>query len=89
MLAEPNLTVISGQPASFLVGGQFPIPVPGGSLGQVTIDYKTYGVSLSFLPTVFSDGRISVHVAPEVSQLSTPECGDRYRPAAPRSSSRR
>jgi pilus assembly protein CpaC len=71
MLAEPNLTVISGQPASFLVGGQFPVPVPGGSLGQTTIDYKNYGVSLNFLPTVFSDGRISIHVAPEVSQLSS------------------
>jgi pilus assembly protein CpaC len=70
MLAEPNLTVISGQPASFLVGGQFPVPVPG-ALGQVTIDYKNYGVSLSFLPTMFSDGRISIHVAPEVSTLST------------------
>jgi pilus assembly protein CpaC len=70
MLAEPNLTVISGQPASFLVGGQFPIPVAGGALGQVTVDYKNYGVSLSFLPTMFSDGRISIHVAPEVSQLN-------------------
>lgn len=70
-LAEPNLTVISGQPASFLVGGQFPIPVPGGGLGQVTIEYKNYGVSLGFLPTVFNDGRISIHVAPEVSQLSS------------------
>jgi pilus assembly protein CpaC len=70
-LAEPNLTVISGQPASFLVGGQFPIPVPGGAVGQTTIDYKNYGVSLSFLPTVFNDGRISIHVAPEVSQLSS------------------
>ena len=70
MLAEPNLTVISGQPASFLVGGQFPVPVPG-ALGQVTIDYKNFGVSLSFLPTMFSDGRISIHVAPEVSALST------------------
>lgn len=69
-LAEPNLTVISGQPASFLVGGQFPIPVPGGALGQITIDYKNYGVSLGFVPTVYSDGRISIHVAPEVSQLS-------------------
>jgi len=70
MLAEPNLTVISGQPASFLVGGQFPVPVPG-ALGQVTIDYKNFGVSLSFLPTMYSDGRISIHVAPEVSSLST------------------
>lgn len=65
------MTVISGQPASFLVGGQFPIPVPGGALGQVTIEYKNYGVSLSFLPTVFNDGRISIHVSPEVSQLSS------------------
>jgi pilus assembly protein CpaC len=71
LLAEPNLTVISGQPASFLVGGEFPIPVPGGATGQITIDYKSFGVSLSFLPTMFSDGRISIHVAPEVSQLST------------------
>jgi pilus assembly protein CpaC len=71
MLAEPNLTVISGQSASFLVGGQYPIPVAGGALGQVTVDYKNYGVSLSFLPTMFSDGRISIHVAPEVSELST------------------
>jgi pilus assembly protein CpaC len=71
MLAEPNLTVISGQPASFLVGGQYPIPVAGGALGQVTVDYKNYGVSLSFLPTMFSDGRISIHVAPEVSELSS------------------
>jgi pilus assembly protein CpaC len=69
-LAEPNLTVISGQSASFLVGGQFPVPIAGGALGQVTVDYKNYGVSLAFLPTVFSDGRISIHVAPEVSQLS-------------------
>ncbi len=74
-LAEPNLTVISGQPASFLVGGQFPVPVPGGALGQTTIDYKNYGVSLNFLPTVFSDGRISIHVAPEVSQLSSANAG--------------
>jgi pilus assembly protein CpaC len=70
MLAEPNLTVISGQPASFLVGGEFPVPVPG-ALGQVTIDYKNFGVSLAFLPTMFSDGRISIHVAPEVSSLSS------------------
>ncbi|MDE2516422.1 MAG: type II and III secretion system protein family protein, partial [Rhodospirillales bacterium] len=70
LLAEPNLTVTSGQPASFLVGGQFPIPVGQGN-GQTTITFKNYGVMLSFIPTVFSDGRISLHVAPEVSQLST------------------
>ncbi len=67
ILAEPNLTVISGQPASFLVGGEVPVPVPGQN-GQVTISYKNFGVSLRFLPTVFSDGRISIHVSPEVSQ---------------------
>jgi len=67
ILAEPNLTVISGQKANFLVGGEDPIPVPGQN-GQVTIEYKKFGVSLSFLPTVYSDGRINIHVAPEVSQ---------------------
>jgi pilus assembly protein CpaC len=69
ILAEPNLTVMSGQPASFLVGGQFPIPVPQQN-NTITIDYKNFGVSLSFVPTVFSDGRINLHVAPEVSKLS-------------------
>ena len=67
MLAEPNLTVISGQKASFLVGGEIPVPVPGQN-GQVTVEYKNFGVSLSFIPTVFNDGRIDIHVAPEVSQ---------------------
>ena len=67
ILAEPNLTVISGQDASFLVGGEIPVPVPGQN-GQVTIEYKKFGVSLHFQPTVFSDGRISIHVLPKVSQ---------------------
>lgn len=70
ILTEPNLTVTSGQTASFLVGGEFPIPV-GQSNGQVTIEFKKYGITLAFLPTVFSDGRINLHVSPEVSQLST------------------
>jgi pilus assembly protein CpaC len=69
ILAEPNLTVLSGQTASFLVGGEFPIPV-GQQQGQVTIEFKKFGVSLVFLPTVFSDGRINLHVSPEVSQLT-------------------
>jgi pilus assembly protein CpaC len=69
ILAEPTLTVMSGQPASFLVGGEFPIPVSGGN-GQVTVSFKNFGVMLSFVPTVFSDGRISIHVAPEVSSTS-------------------
>jgi pilus assembly protein CpaC len=69
ILAEPNLTVMSGQQASFLVGGEFPIPV-GQQQGQVTIEFKQYGVALAFVPTVFSDGRINIHVSPEVSQLT-------------------
>jgi pilus assembly protein CpaC len=70
VLAEPNLTALSGETASFLAGGEFPIPVPGG-IGGVTVEYKQYGVSLSFTPTVLADGRISMRVRPEVSQLST------------------
>ena len=67
ILAEPNLTVISGQQASFLVGGEIPVPVPGQN-GTVTIEYKKFGVSLNFKPTVYSDGAISIHVHPKVSQ---------------------
>lgn len=70
MLAEPNLTAVSGETASFLAGGEFPIPI-SQTLGQVTVEYKQYGVSLSFTPTVLADGRISMRVRPEVSQLST------------------
>jgi pilus assembly protein CpaC len=70
VLAEPNLTAMSGQTASFLAGGEFPIPV-GQQAGQVTIEFKKYGVNLAFTPTVLSDGRINLKVAPEVSQLTT------------------
>jgi pilus assembly protein CpaC len=69
ILAEPNLTVMSGQPASFQVGGEYPIPVSQMN-NQVTITYKDFGVILNFLPTVMSDGRINLHVKPEVSELS-------------------
>lgn len=69
ILAEPNLTVMSGQQASFLVGGQFPIPIEQQN-NAISVDYKNFGVSLSFVPTVYSDGRINLHVAPEVSKLS-------------------
>jgi pilus assembly protein CpaC len=68
VLAEPNLTVMSGQPASFQVGGEFPIPV-GQQNGTITVDFKDYGILLTFLPTVMSDGRINIHVKPEVSEL--------------------
>jgi pilus assembly protein CpaC len=70
VLAEPNLTVMSGQAASFQVGGEYPIPVIGGALGQIVISYKDYGVMLNFVPTVLNDGRINLHVKPEVSELS-------------------
>ena len=69
MLAEPNLTAISGETASFLVGGEFPIPVAQQN-NQVTIEFKQYGVSLAFVPTVASDGQITLKVRPEVSQIT-------------------
>lgn len=68
-LASPNLTALSGETATFLAGGEIPIPVSQG-LGAVSVEYKQYGVSLAFTPTVLSDGRISIRVRPEVSQLS-------------------
>lgn len=68
-LANPNLTALSGETASFLAGGEFPVPL-SQALGQVTIEYKQYGVSLAFTPTVLGDGRISMRVRPEVSELS-------------------
>ncbi|MFC3068845.1 type II and III secretion system protein family protein [Phenylobacterium soli] len=70
ILAEPNLTAVSGEPANFLAGGEYPIPVPQGN-GQTTITYKTYGVSLSFVATILDANHISLKVKPEVSQLST------------------
>jgi len=69
-LAQPTLTALSGETASFLAGGEIPIPVPQYQ-GVTTIDYKQYGVSLSFTPTVLGDGRISLRVRPEVSQLDS------------------
>ncbi len=69
-LAEPNLVALSGDTASFLAGGEFPVPVPG-SLGTVTIDYKKYGVGLAFTPTVLNGGLINLKIEPEVSTLDT------------------
>ncbi|HEX8468291.1 MAG TPA: type II and III secretion system protein family protein [Allosphingosinicella sp.] len=68
-LAEPNLTALSGETASFLAGGEFPIPMSSG-LNGTSVEFKQYGVSLAFTPTVLSDGRISMRVRPEVSELS-------------------
>ncbi len=69
-LAQPNLTAISGETADFLAGGEFPVPIPGNFAGT-TIEYRKYGVSLAYTPTVLSNGRISLRVRPEVSELST------------------
>ncbi|MXP10184.1 type II and III secretion system protein family protein [Pseudoblastomonas halimionae] len=68
-LSNPNLTALSGETATFLAGGEFPIPLSQG-LGTTTIEYKNYGVSLAYTPTVLSNGRISLRVRPEVSELS-------------------
>jgi pilus assembly protein CpaC len=67
-LAEPNLVALSGDTASFLAGGEYPVPVPG-ALGQIIIEYKKYGVGLAFTPTVLKDGLINIVIKPEVSQL--------------------
>jgi pilus assembly protein CpaC len=69
-LAEPNLVALSGDTASFLAGGEYPIPV-SGQFGQVTVDYKKYGVGLAFTPTVLNRGLINLKIEPEVSQIDT------------------
>jgi pilus assembly protein CpaC len=69
VLAEPNLTAMTGQTASFLAGGEFPILVPQGD-NQVTVEFKKFGVSLAFTPTVIGNNAINLHVRPEVSDLS-------------------
>jgi pilus assembly protein CpaC len=68
ILAEPNLIALSGETAKVLVGGEFPYPVPQGN-NTVTIQFKQFGVSLDFTPTVLSGNLINLHVRPEVSQL--------------------
>jgi pilus assembly protein CpaC len=72
VLAEPNLIALSGQQASFLAGGQFPVPVPqsgGGITNNITIQFKNFGVQLSFVPYVLDDQTIRLQVAPEVSSI--------------------
>lgn len=68
LLAEPNLTAMTGQPAAFASGGEVPVVIITGN--SITIDYKSYGVILRMTPTVLSPNRISLHVAPEVSELT-------------------
>ena len=67
-LAEPNLVALSGDTASFLAGGEFPIPVAQDE-GTITIEYKPFGVGLKFTPTVLDNGLINLKLAPEVSEI--------------------
>jgi pilus assembly protein CpaC len=69
-LAEPNLVALSGDTASFLAGGEYPIPVAGNQ-GQISVDYKKYGVGLAFTPTVLGRGLINMKIEPEVSSIDT------------------
>jgi pilus assembly protein CpaC len=72
ILAEPTITTVSGQKASFLSGGEFPFPVVQGSSGgttSITIQFRSYGVKLEFIPVVNDDGTIQLKVSPEVSAL--------------------
>lgn len=73
VLAEPSLTALSGQTASFLAGGEFPYPVPqtsgGGGTGTITVQFREFGVRLNLTPTVLANNRIAIKVAPEVSDL--------------------
>ena len=74
VLAEPNLTALSGETASFLAGGEFPVPIAGNtSNGQttITVEFKTFGVSLALVPTVLGQNRLNLRIRPEVSQLTT------------------
>jgi pilus assembly protein CpaC len=70
ILAEPNLTAVSGETANSLVGGEFPVPTGRDREGNVTIEFKPFGVKLAFTPVVMSGGRISLQVATEVSELT-------------------
>lgn len=69
VLAEPNLTAISGQQAGFLAGGEFPVPVGRDQVGNIVIEYREFGVSLNFRPVVLSEDRISLQLNTEVSSL--------------------
>ena len=70
-LAEPNLTVVSGEAGKFLVGGEFPVPVAQDSSGRISLEFKPYGVGLGYTPVVMSGGRISLKLSTEVSELTS------------------
>lgn len=69
VLAEPNLTAVSGETAGFLAGGEFPVPVGRDNVGNLVIEFREFGVSLNFKPVVLSDKRISLNMNTEVSSL--------------------
>lgn len=69
-LAEPNIMAVSGESANFLAGGEFPVPVGQDQNGQISISFKPFGVGLAFTPIVLSEGRISLKISTEVSELS-------------------
>jgi pilus assembly protein CpaC len=69
-LAEPNLTVVSGEAGHFLAGGEFPIATGEDALGRITVTFKQFGVGLGFTPVVLSSGRISLKISTEYSQLT-------------------
>jgi pilus assembly protein CpaC len=72
VLAEPNVLAINGKQASFLAGGEFPFPMlqgGGGGLGQITVQFREFGIRLNFIPTITPRGSIRLQVAPEVSAL--------------------
>jgi pilus assembly protein CpaC len=73
ILAEPNLTATNGQPASFLAGGEFPVPVAGSSangIATITVAFKEFGIRLDFTPTIIDAQHVSLRIRPEASQLS-------------------
>jgi pilus assembly protein CpaC len=69
-LAEPDMTAVSGETAKFLAGGEFPVPVSRDQFGNVTVEFKQFGVGLSFTPVVLSENRISLQISTEVSELT-------------------
>lgn len=68
-LANPNLVALSGETANFLAGGEFPVPSGVDNNGRVSVEFKQFGVSLAFTPTVLADGLVNLRVAPEVSSI--------------------
>ncbi|MEM9122898.1 MAG: type II and III secretion system protein family protein [Pseudomonadota bacterium] len=71
ILAEPNLTAISGESANFLAGGEFPFPVRQDEEGQITFEFKPVGVGLAFTPVVLGEGRVSLRISTEVSEITS------------------